>query len=68
MEKRIDKLFHENSYGYRPLKSAHQAIEQVRKNCYEYDWVIDLDISKFFDEIDHEFLLKAVMHVEERSG
>ena len=64
MEKRIDKLFHENSYGYRPLKSAHQAIEQVRKNCYEYDWVIDLDISKFFDEIDHEFLLKAVMHVE----
>lgn len=64
MEKRIDRLFHEHSYGYRPLKSAHQAIEQVRKNCYEYDWVIDMDISKFFDEINHELLLKAVMHVE----
>lgn len=67
MEKRIDQLFHENSYGYRPMKSAHQAIEQVRLNCFEQSWVIDLDISKFFDEIDHELMLKAVGHVlEER--
>jgi len=65
MEKRIDGLFHENSYGYRPLKSAHQAVEQVRKNSYKYDWVIDMDIQKFFDEIDHELMLKAVMHVIE---
>lgn len=63
MEKRIDHLFHENSYGYRPLKSAHQAIEQVRQNCYKQDWVIDMDISKFFDEIDHELLLKGIRHV-----
>jgi len=63
MEKKIDRLFHENSYGYRPAKSAHQAIEQVRKNCYKQDWVIDMDISKFFDEIDHELMLKAVTHV-----
>jgi group II intron reverse transcriptase/maturase len=63
MEERIDHLFHENSYGYRPLKSAHQAVEQVRQNCYKLDWVIDLDISKFFDEIDHELMLKAVEHV-----
>ena len=63
MERQIDKLFHENSYGYRPLKSAHQAIEQVRQNCYKQDWVIDMDISKFFDEIDHEIMLKAVRHV-----
>jgi group II intron reverse transcriptase/maturase len=62
MEERIDKLFHENSYGYRPLKSAHQAVEQVRQNCLEQDWVIDMDISKFFDEIDHELLMKAVRH------
>jgi RNA-directed DNA polymerase len=67
MEKRIDKLFHEDSYGYRPLKSAHQAINRVRKNCYSYDWVIDMDISKFFDEIDHELMLKAVSHVMEES-
>ena len=65
MEKRIDRLFHENSYGYRPMKSAHQAIEQVRQNCYKQDWVIDMDISKFFDEIDHELMIKAVEHVME---
>ena len=63
MEKKIDRLFHENSYGYRPMKSAHQAIEQVRQNCYRQDWVIDMDISKFFDEIDHELMLRAVTHV-----
>jgi RNA-directed DNA polymerase len=48
MEKKIDKLFHEHSYGYRPMKSAHQALEQVRQNTYRYDWVLDMDISKFF--------------------
>ena len=65
MEKRIDKLFHENSYGYRPLKSAHQAIEQVRQNTFGLDWVLDMDISKFFDEVDHDLTLKAVSHVME---
>src|SRR4030066_859761 len=65
MERRIDRLFHENSYGYRPLKSAHQAIEQVRRNCYRQDWVIDMDISKFFDEIDHGLMIKAVENVME---
>lgn len=65
MEKHIDKLFHENSYGYRPLKSAHEAVEQVRKNTFKYDWVIDMDIERFFDEIDHELMPKAVEHVIE---
>lgn len=65
MEKRIDKLFHENSYGYRPLKSAHQAIEQVRENTFSFDWVLDMDISKFFDEVDHDLILQAVSHVME---
>ena len=65
MEQQIDHLFHENSYGYRPLKSARQAIEEVRKNCKITDWVIDLDISKFFDEISHDLMLKAVAHVIE---
>jgi group II intron reverse transcriptase/maturase len=60
MEKKIDHRFHENSYGYRPLKSAYDAIEQVRQNCYKYDWVIDMDIASFFDEIDHGLMLKAV--------
>lgn len=63
MEKQIDHLFHENSYGYRPLKSAHAALKQVNKNCLQKDWVIDMDIRKFFDEIDHELLLKGVAHI-----
>jgi RNA-directed DNA polymerase len=63
MESRIDRIFHQDSYGYRPLKNAHQALRTVIKNCYQYDWVIDMDISKFFDEIDHEIMLKAVTHV-----
>ena len=60
MEKRIDIKFHEHSYGYRPMKSSHDALKQVRKNVLEKDWVLDIDISKFFDEIDHELMLKAV--------
>jgi RNA-directed DNA polymerase len=60
MEKRIDHKFHKNSYGYRPLKSSREAIEAVRQNCLRRDWVIDLDISRFFDEIDQELLMKAV--------
>ncbi|WP_407071698.1 reverse transcriptase domain-containing protein, partial [Acidithrix ferrooxidans] len=55
-----------DSYGYRPNRSAHDAIEKARKRCWKYDWVIDLDIKAFFDTIDHELLLKAVsMHVSE---
>ncbi len=65
MEKRIDQHFHEHSYGYRPMKGSQHALEQVRKNCRQYDWVIDLDISRFFDEIDHELLMKAVEAMSE---
>ena len=60
MEERIDVHFHENSYGYRPMKSSRQALTAVRENCLKEDWVLDMDISKFFDEIDHELMLKAV--------
>lgn len=60
MEERIDRFFHKNSYGYRPMKSSRQALEAVRENSLKQDWVVDMDISKFFDEIDHELMLKAV--------
>ena len=56
----VEPKFHPDSYGYRPGKSAHQAVAQARKRCWEYDWVIDLDIKGFFDTIDHELMLKAV--------
>lgn len=60
LENVVDSQFSEHSYGYRPNKSAHEAIEQCRENCLKYSWAIDLDIKGFFDNIDHELLLKAV--------
>ena len=67
IEERLERVFHPQSYGYRPKRSAHQALDQVRKNCWKYDWVIDLDIKNFFDDIDHDKLLKALgKHVEEK--
>jgi len=45
------------------MKSAHDALRTIRQNCYAKDWVIDMDISKFFDEVDHEVMLKAVAHI-----
>lgn len=60
MESRIDNQFHKNSYGYRPMRSSKEALSAVRENCLKEDWVVDMDISKFFDEIDHELMLKAV--------
>ena len=66
IESKIDPIFHYNSYGYRPGKSAHQAVGAARMRCWHYDWVIDLDIKGFFDTIDHELLLSAVRkHVNE---
>jgi group II intron reverse transcriptase/maturase len=65
METSVDKLFHKDSYGYRPLKSAHQALTQARINVRKYDWVIDMDIKGFFDNIDHVLILKALDKVVE---
>ena len=56
----LDPLFHEDSYGYRPNKSALDAVGRARERCWKYDYVIDLDIKGLFDNIDHELLMKAV--------
>jgi len=67
VEERFEREFSPNSYGYRPLRSAHQALEAVRKNVSKYNWVIDLDIKGFFDNINHELLMVAVeRHVGEK--
>lgn len=67
LEPRFEKIFSSHSYGYRPDKSAHQALESVRVNCRKLDWVIDLDIKGFFDNIDHDKLLRAIeKHVNEK--
>lgn len=60
LESLVEQHFHPDSYGYRPGKSAHQAVEQARKRCWRYDWVLDLDVRGFFDNISHELVLKAV--------
>ena len=60
LEPNLEPIFHEDSYGYRPGKSAHNALEQARKRCWQYDWVLDMDIKAFFDSIDHEMLLVAL--------
>ena len=57
LEPRLEAVFEHNSYGYRPLKSAHQAIEAVAENVKQYAWVVDMDIKSFFDEVDHELVL-----------
>jgi len=60
LEPEIDKEFSNNSYGYRPNRSAHDALGVARENCRLYNWVIDLDIKGFFDNIDHELMIKAL--------
>jgi len=66
LEPRLEQEFSENSFGYRPGRNAHQALQQVRENCWKTNWVIDMDIKGFFDNIDHNKLMLAIeKHVPE---
>lgn len=60
LEPRLEEHFHEDSYGYRPGKSARQALDRARRRCWDYAWVVDLDIKGFFDTIDHALLMRAL--------
>ena len=67
LEPKLESIFCEASYGYRPKRNAHMAIEQVRQNVRRYSWVIDLDIEEFFENVSHELLMKALeRHVSEK--
>lgn len=67
LEPRLEAEFSDHSYGYRPLRSAHGAVAEVRKNIRKYKWVIDMDITGFFDNMSHELLLKVIeRHVGEK--
>ena len=67
LEPGLESVFHADSYGYRPGKSAHDAIEVTRRRCWRRDWVIEYDIRGLFDNIDHELLLRALRrHCQER--
>jgi RNA-directed DNA polymerase len=56
----VEPHFYEDSYGYRPNKSAIDAIAITRERCWRYDWVLEFDIKGLFDNIDHNLLMKAV--------
>jgi RNA-directed DNA polymerase len=60
LEPDVEPLFHADSYGYRPGKSALDAVGQARKRCWRFDWVLDLDIKSFFDTLSQDLLLRAV--------
>ncbi|UBX30909.1 group II intron reverse transcriptase/maturase (plasmid) [Arsenophonus apicola] len=60
LEPVLEPLFHDDFYGYRPHKSAHDALRMARHRCWRTDWVLDVDIKGFFDNIDHELLMIAV--------
>lgn len=62
LEPLLEPVFHTDSYGYRPGKSAHDAIAITRQRCWRYDWVLEYDIRGLFDNIDHSLLLKALRH------
>jgi len=60
LERAVDPVFHPDSYGYRPGRSALDAVGKCRERCWKSDWVVDLDIKAFFDSVDHSLMLKAV--------
>jgi RNA-directed DNA polymerase len=62
LETRLDKLFHNSSFGYRPNRSAHMALTQCERNCRFKSWVLEIDIKAFFDHVDHDLVVKALEH------
>src|SRR6266702_2294183 len=62
LEEKLEPVFHRDSYGYRPGRSAHDALAVCRRRCWTRDWVLDLDVRAFFDSVPHSLLLKAVAH------
>jgi RNA-directed DNA polymerase len=63
LEPLVEAIFHQDSYGYRPKKSGHDALAVCRKRCWKYDWVIDLDVQKFFDTVAWDLVIRAVLAV-----
>ena len=67
LEPVMEPLFHPNSFGYRPGKSALDAVGWARQRCWSFDWVCDLDIKGFFDNLDHDLMMRAVRkHVKDK--
>jgi RNA-directed DNA polymerase len=66
LEQVVEPLFHPDSYGYRPRRSALDAVAACRQRCWRWNWAVDLDIEKFFDSVPWDLLLKAVKaHIDQ---
>ncbi|MGP4105168.1 reverse transcriptase domain-containing protein [Nonomuraea sp. KM90] len=61
LEPRTESIFHDDSYGYRPRRSALDAVATCRQRCWKKDWIIDLDVEKFFDSVPWDLMVKAVV-------
>jgi RNA-directed DNA polymerase len=66
LEPKVEPIFHPDSYGYRPGRSALDAVGVCRERCWRSDWVLDLDIRAFFDSVPHDLVLRAVAHHSEQ--
>lgn len=67
LEPSLELVFHNSSFGYRPRRSAHDALAQCQQNCIRYAWVVDVDIKGFFDNISHSILLELLeKHIQEK--
>ncbi len=67
LEPILEPIFHDSSFGYRPSRSTHDALTQCRGNCFQFAWVVDLDIKGFFDNLNHEIMMKMVeYHSQEK--
>jgi len=62
LEATLEPVFHRDSYGYRPGRSAQDALAMCRRRCWKQDWVLDIDVRAFFDSVPHSLLVKAVAH------
>jgi RNA-directed DNA polymerase len=60
LEGKVEAIFHPDSHGYRPGRSALDAVAACRRRCWKTDWAIDLDVQAFFDSVDHDRMIKAV--------
>lgn len=67
LEPIVEPIFHKDSFGYRPGRNQHQALAQARRRCWQYDWVLEIDIKGYFDNIPHNLMLDLVQrHTKEK--
>ena len=60
LEPNVERVFHDDSYGYRPGRSPQQAVGVCRERCFKKDWIVDLDVKAFFDSVPWDLMLKAL--------